>query len=300
MGTKKPKASQTDTSYESLIRLFPTTQLMSYLHGLLSSDIVESTHGMIYGQQIKYVSWNMDKFGWDEVEILQVTDVQFGHIMCNVRRMIEYRDWVLAKENRFMVWTGDMFDAWRVGSPGQPLENILDANSQVFKFAELWAPARHRIIGSVGGNHERRGLVGGGDLGTLLATLLQIPYSAGQQFIDVKFGKHNKFTIALWHGTGGARTIGAKANIVDRWSIDSNSQWALVGHLHTGLVVHGVRKIRVPGQNRITFQKRIGCMSSSFLEYFGSYGEVAGMSASDLMMAKATLYKDGKWGVTLR
>ena len=300
MGSKKPKIGKTDTSYESLTKLFPTTQLMQYLQGLLSPDIVEATHGMFYDQQIKYVSWNTDKFGWDEVEILQVTDVQFGHKMCNVPRMIEYRDWVLDKPNRFMVWTGDMIDAWRIGSPGQPLENILDANSQVLKFAELWAPARHRILGYVGGNHERRGFAGGGDLGTVLATLLQIPYSAGQQFIDVKFGKHNKFTIALWHGTGAARTIGAKANLVDRWSIDSNSQWAVLGHLHTGIMVHGTRKVRVPGQNRIAFQKRIGCMSSSFLEYFGAYGEVAGFSASDLMMARAILYMDGKWEVTLR
>ena len=300
MACKKSISSKKITGYESLTSLVPTTDLLSYLNGLLSDDIVQVSTGMRYDQQVKYVSYNMDKFGFDSVELLQITDVQFGHRMCNVERMLEYRDWVLDKPNRFMIWTGDMIDAWRIGSPGAPLENILEPQGQVFKFVEHWAPARHRILGYIGGNHERRGLTGFGDLGILIATLLKIPYSNGQQFIDVKFGKHDRFKIATWHGVGGARTIGAKAMMIDRFMQKGDSQLYLVGHLHTCLVIPGVRMIRNEKHNRVDFQKIVGAMSSSFLQYFGAYAEVAGLTASDLMMAMATLYRDGKWQVSIR
>src|SRR5271166_2415530 len=85
----------------------------------LDSGIRMSTH-MHYGEQTKHVVWTLPS-SLEEIELVHITDVQFGHIFCKVNRVIEYRDWVLSSPNRYMLWGGDMVDAFALcKSPGSP------------------------------------------------------------------------------------------------------------------------------------------------------------------------------------
>lgn len=254
--------------------------------------------GMVMGEQSKYLSWDFPDT-LPQITIIQITDVQFGHVCCKYSRVIEFRDWVLADPTRFMIWTGDMIDAWAAWSPGRPYENIADPQTQVFKFCEAWAPARHRVLGYVGGNHERRAIPGFGDLGVLLAMLLKIPYSNGKQHIDVHFGKHTPFKITQWHGRGGARTKGTVAQTLHRFASEGDSQLYLMGHLHQPLIMPFWKERRGPNQ-RVVLQKCVAALGSSFLEHYGTYGEVAGYSGHDVLMPCTVLEPDGKWVVLLR
>lgn len=254
------------------------------------------TTGMRYGNQSKYLRWVMPS---DEtIELLHVTDVQFGHRECKYDRVVEYRDWVLAEPNRYMLWGGDNVDAYVIGGKGSPYDQIGDPQSQVYKFCEVWAPARHRVLGYVGGNHERRSVPGFGDLGTLIATILGVPYSDGKQIIDITFGAHQPFKISMWHGAGGARTKGTVAQILHRFMGQGDSQLYLIGHLHQAMVIPDWKEYRDRG--RVKLQKCIGAIGTSFLNTWGTYGEVAGYSTHDVLMARTVLEPNGKWEVTLR
>lgn len=229
------------------------------------------------------------------------SSVQFGHVECQVDRVKEYRDWVLAKPNRFVLFGGDMIDAASVLSPGQPWENICGPQSQVYQFCELMAPLRARILGYVGGNHERRGLKTFGDIGLMIAYLLKIPYSSGQQLIDIHFGKHRPFKTHLYHGRGAARTKGAKVMMLHHLMRDyPGSHLYLVGHLHDCFILPTVVWDRVPGQSRVKMQKVMGAMSSSFLSFWGTYAEVAGMTCNDVLMVRTILEPSGKFEATIR
>lgn len=298
MDRTKLRAQASPRRLEALIET--TVAYMDRLAVQMRPTEHRMTSGMVYGQQIKYVRWEFSPRKFDQIELLQMTDMQFGHVDCKYERVIEYRDWVLAEPNRFMLWTGDNTDAWAMWSPGRPFDQIADPQGQVFKFCETWAPARHRILGYVGGNHERRAIPGFGDLGLLIATLLKIPYSNGRQMIDVAYGKHDPFTIALWHGTGGARTKGAVAQVLDRFLGRENAQLCLMGHLHQPMILPAWREVRDHARQRLVLQKRFGAISSSFLETWNTYGEIAGFSAHDVLMARAVLDPDGHWEVTLR
>jgi hypothetical protein len=252
-----------------------------------------STH-MHYAEQTKHVVWSFPE-SLKQLELIHITDVQFGHIACKVERVIEYRDWVLSAPNRYMLWGGDMIDAYALmKSPGSPWEEIGDSQKQANMFADIWGPARHRILGYVGGNHERRGLSSFGDLGVYIANLLQIPYSAGQQFIDIRFGDWQPFKAHLWHGGGAARTKGAKINSVHETMKKSDADLILQGHLHDPVMTFDWR-VQRDKNNNISLRKQGGAMSSSFLEFWGTYGEVARMNPSDVMMACATVFPNGKW-----
>lgn len=276
-----------------------TSQFLAKLAKDAPPDVLALRGSMQYGDEFKYVTVNVDpkKFK-DRIEILHITDVQFGHLCCNVNVMREYRDWILKEPNRFVLFGGDMVDAATAISIASPYENTVEPQGQVFRFVEEMMPLRHRVIGFVGGNHERRSAKTFGDLGHLIATLMRIPYSSGKQFIDVKYGEHDAFKISLWHGGTGSRTKGAKMQMLSRFMSQGESQLYLVGHLHDAMMTFDWRERRKGG--KIFLEKYAGVMSSSFLEHYGTYAEVAGMAPSGTLMWRTVLEPNGKWELTAR
>ena len=282
--------------------LVPATN--SYLANLWKNapaDVLNLRGSMQYGDEFKYVTANFDpraKEYRDQIEILALTDVQFGHLACNVPRFVEFRDWVLKEKNRFVFFLGDMVDAATSISIASPYENTEEPQGQVFRFVETAMPLRHRVIGYVGGNHERRSVKTFGDLGHLIATFLKVPYSSGKQFVDINYGEHKSFKNSLWHGGTGSKTKGAKAQMLHRFMAQGDSQCYWVGHLHDVVVLFDWRERRQNG--RIRLEKFAGVMSSSFLEHYGTYAEVSGMAPSDTMMGRIVLEPNGHWELTLR
>jgi hypothetical protein len=259
--------------------------------------------GMCNSTQEKYVQIRFDERQvkkWDFIEVIHITDAQAGHVAFRRDKMEEYNKWVLSEPNRFMVWGGDMIDAANIFSPGQPWENLFEAQSQVYQFCDMMAPVAHRVLGSCGGNHERRGLKGFGDIGILLNRLLGIPYSSGQQVVDVHFGDWKPFKIDLWHGKGAAITPGARMNMLYAAMMASDANLVLVGHLHDAFCKFRWLKVRDSSNMKLKFIKQGGAMSSSFLEYMGTYAEVANMPMSDCMMACARVESNGHWGLQMR
>jgi hypothetical protein len=284
-----------DMSHE--LAIVPSTA--SYLDKIkLPQDVVSIRGSMQYGEEFKYVTVNIDPKKFRTLEILHITDVQFGHLCCNVQRYDEYLKWVLASPNRFVLLGGDMIDAATALSIASPYENTVEPQSQILRFVELTALIRHRILGFVGGNHERRGVKTFGDLGRMIATLLRIPYSSGKQFIDINYGDHKPFKISLWHGGTGSRTKGAKMQMLHRFMSQGEAQLYLVGHLHDAMMTFDYRERRNKGQ--INLEKFAGVMSSSFLDHFGTYAEVAGMAPSGTIMWRTVLEPNGKWELTAR
>lgn len=260
--------------------------------------------GQHIGEQAKYVQirFSEDQIRkWDSLELIHLTDVQYGHETCKDKRIDEFNDWVLSKPNRFYLWGGDMIDAAHIGSPGGPYDNKWRPSIQLKRFCALMAPVAHRVLGYVGGNHERRPNLYFGDLGLMIATLLQIPYSDGQQTVDVHWGEHKPFRNELWHGTGTARTTGAKANmIVEHMKQNPMAHMIWVGHLHEPISLGKWVKIPDPANMKVKLRKQWGAMSSSFLDFWGTYGEVKGLAATDVEMARVVLEGDGHWMVTHR
>lgn len=276
-----------------------TQEFLDRLQKNAPKDVLKLSASMQIGDESKYVTARFDTKAYpDQIELLMITDVQWGHVACQEARFIEFRDWVLKKPNRFVLFGGDMVDAAHSFSVGSPYENKYEPQAQVFRFVEQAMPLRHRIIGFVGGNHERRSSKMFGDLGHLLATLLRVPYSAGKQLIDIHYGDHSPFKISLWHGGSGSRTKGAKAQMLHRFMGQGDSQLYLCGHLHDVVLLFDWRERRK--EKKIILEKYAGVMSSSFLDYWGTYAEVAGLAPSDTMMARVILEPNKHWEVTLR
>jgi len=268
-------------------------------------DVCQIKEGHVIGGEAKRVSVTFDIKQFKTVEVLHITDVQFGSKQCLVKRVEEFIAWVLDKPNRFIILGGDMIDAATVLSVGSPFENHFEPKEELLQFVQLFMPVRHRILASVGGNHEARTSKTFGEAGSLIATLLGIPYSSGIQLLDLHFGEHKPFRISVWHGSGSAKTKGAKLMMLHRFMGQGDSQLYLVGHLHDVVLTYDWRQSRREGE--IYLEKIAGVMSSSFLGYWGGYGERAGLTPSDTLMARVVLEPSkssapgtGKWELTLR
>ncbi len=285
-----------------LISNSSTTKRLDEIYALVAKrskpDVVTLHEHKIIDGQAKRVVATFDPKTYKTIELLMITDVQLGAVECKEDRVIEFRDWVLDKPNRFVFFGGDMIDAATKMSIASCYQNKWNPSKQIFKIAEMLAPLRHRVLGYVSGNHEARTSKVDIDAGEWIASLLRIPWSSGKQLIDVHFGEHKPFKVDLWHGRGSASTKGAKAQMLSRFMHQGDSQLYLCGHLHDVLLLFDWRQKRT--SNDIRLEKIAGVMSSSFLDYWGSYAEVAGLPPSDTMMARAILEPDGHWEVTLR
>lgn len=235
-----------------------------------------------------------------QVELIHITDPQIGSKRFLRRKFIEYREWILSSPTRYVFLGGDIIDAATILSIASPYDNTSEPLDQTDEATELLLPLADagRILGYVGGNHERRTIKTFGDAGRIVARNLKVPYSRGVQLIDIRYGKHDPFKVSLWHGAGAARTKGAKAQMLDRFMHQADSQVYLVGHLHDVVVLPGWRQERDGKQ--IKLRKIMGIMSSSFQGYWNSYAEVAAMSPSDTMMGRIILEPNGSWEVTLK
>jgi Calcineurin-like phosphoesterase len=256
---------------------------------------------LVVDGQARYVRWDFTKLNLPSLELLQITDIQFGHKQCNVEKLYEYIAWVLAEPQRYVVLGGDLVDAGHVQSKGSPFEQIGDPQEEIWSFVKLIAPIRHRVLGYVGGNHERRSIATFGDLGRSISTILRVPYSPGKQHLDICFGKHNPFKITMHHsGPGGGGTIGGVANSLQRLMSQSDSQLFLSGHLHQALTIPASKEVR-DGKGGMKLIKVVGARGSSFLKYYGTYAEVImSTTPQDTLMPRVVLEKNGKWEVTLR
>jgi len=255
--------------------------------------------------EVKYVHYDFDdpkRFPKqpNQIELTHLTDLQYGSKGFQRDRFLAYRDWILSSPNRFVFLGGDLIDAATILSVASPYDNTEEPIDQVDGVVELLEPlaAKGRLLGYVGGNHERRTIKTFGDCGRTIARELKVPYSRGVQLIDIKFGKHDPLKVSLWHGGGSARTKGSKAQMIHRFMSQADSQIYMVGHLHDCIVVYDWRQKRVG--NRIKLQKIVGVMSSSFLGYWNQYSEVAAMSPSDTLMARIIVGRDGSWELTLK
>lgn len=261
-------------------------------------DVCKIKEGHIINGEAKRVSVEFDPKKFKTIELLHITDVQYGAKSCLEARFREFIAWVLAKPNRFIILGGDLIDAATVLSVGSPFENHFEPKEELLRFVEIIMPARHRILASVGGNHEARTSKTFGEAGSLIATLLGIPYSSGIQLLDVHFGNHKPYKVSVWHGAGSAKTKGAKLMMLHRFMGQGDSQLYLVGHLHDVVLTYDWRQSRRNGE--IFMEKIAGVMSSSFQGFWGGYAERAGLTPSDTMMARVVLEPTGKWELTLR
>lgn len=238
---------------------------------------------------------------WNQPLIFVKGDEQLGHVTCDEERIKKDIAWVERNPQCLVMLLGDAIDAHVQGSPGSPRENKIAPIAQANRYIEIHRPIRDRIVGYVGGNHERRidkALTEGGAGVRLIAEGLstpehKIPYSGGLLFLDLYWRKH-LWTFTLFHGAGAAATAGSITQRLQKNILLSDSLITLSGHLHSEMKTSR-RFVKRSADGKIKVTKQTSLQCGTYLKYIGSYGEVAGMAPTGPDMIVIELFEDGRY-----
>src|SRR5271166_4461070 len=236
---------------------------------------------------------------WSKPIIFVKGDEQLGHVTCDEERIKKDIAWVEKNPQCLVMLLGDAIDAATDRSPGSIRENKSAPIRQANQYIDLHRPIRDRVIGYVGGNHERRidkALSEGGAGVRLIASGLStpehpVPFSSGVLLLDLHWKGH-LWTFTLFHGAGAAATAGSKVQRLQRNILLSDSLITLSGHLHEELKTSR-RLIKRTAEGGIHIAKQTALQCGTYLKYLGSYGEVAGMSPVGPDMIVIELLADG-------
>lgn len=286
---------------ESIIPVSPAAPaVLRPLLRLRRRTVPEMSLGMpTPGGATAYVDWRFNA-KWPRLEIIQLTDIQFGSAFCDVEKLDEYVAWIMAAPHRYCVLSGDLVEAYNwQRSPGTPYEQLADPQTCVGAFLRRFMPIAHRVLGYVSGNHERRHMAYG-DLTRHIAELLGVPWAVGRQHIAVWFGAHRPFKIAMHHGVGSARTRGSIVNALERLAKQDDSDLFLMGHLHRPNTIHIARSKWDTENRTMHLRDSWAAMGSSFLKHWGSYADTSGYEPTRLSMPLAVLERGGGWTISLK
>lgn len=243
---------------------------------------------------------------WDKPIIFAKGDEQLGHVTCDDNRIIKDIDWVEKNPQCLVFLLGDAIDSATRTSPGSINENKIPPMRQVEAYVDLHKRIANRIIGYVGGNHERRidkALDDGGAAVRLIAKGLssdthKIPYSGGLLMVDVYWRGH-MWPFTLFHGAGASVTPGSKIQRMQRNMLLTDSLITLSGHLHEEAKTSRRYEKRMP-DGSVKIVKQVSLQCGTYLTYVGSYGEIAGMPPVGPDMIVIELFDDGKYKDTFK
>lgn len=149
---------------------------------------------------------------------------------------------ILERENHYCVIVGDVVDNGTKNSVTGAYGATMQPREQRQYATELLYPLKNRILGMVGGNHERRSAKESDtDPAELIAERLDIwdRFKPGTAFIQVDLGNRKngierapKYCIAISHGTSGGQLMGAGLNKADQFAIASGADLVIMAHSH--------------------------------------------------------------------
>ena len=215
-----------------------------------------------------------------DLHIIPIGDVHLGAAEHMEQKWKHFCDHVLEDPNAYILLVGDLLNFALKNSVSNVYEETMRPREQKRMMTEMLTPLKSRILCSVCGNHERRGMKEADDDPTydIMCKLdLEHLYRQNIAFVRVQMGQKNgdgrqnpTYCIVVTHGAGGGMLPGATINRNERfgYAIDG-ADCLVVGHSHKPMVSQPA-KIKIDLQNnKVTVQPFKVVVSTSWLEYGG-------------------------------
>jgi predicted phosphodiesterase len=229
---------------------------------------------------------NLDR-NFEEIEIIPIADTHIGSPEHNSDKLQETIDYILAEDNRFAVLNGDIMDCATIHSVSNSYESTLTPHGELKYARKLFEPIKDRILSVNMGNHERRIYRSDDiDLAEELAFSLDCFYQREGVLLKITFGtkpngKRRVYTIFHIHGFTGSRTVGGKANRLEKLRKIVVADLYIVSHTHQK--INFSKSIFLPDLKNNTIQKiqQTFINTGAYLNY-GGYGEFKAYDPTEL------------------
>lgn len=213
------------------------------------------------------------------ITIIPLADSHYGSKEFNETRWHNTIKRIQDDPHCYCVLVGDLIDNGLKNSLTNVYEATCSPGEQKEWLAEELKPIAGKILGAVGGNHERRSSKEA-DTDPMYDVMIRLgvedKYRPNICFMQVKFtymtGKMEKqrqeYSFAITHGSGGGQYIGSSANRVQNFGMAIEGIDCLItGHTHKP-VSFPVSKL-VFDHGRVLQKQFMVAVASSFLDYGG-------------------------------
>lgn len=223
--------------------------------------------------------------------VVPIADLHIGDAQFNekdFKKMLETSD----GDNTLYLLNGDLINNATKSSVSDIYSSTMSPMKQLEMLVEIFAPYKDKIIGIIGGNHERRTYKEDGiDISRLFARELGLEdrYAEDGALIFLRFGTQSRgqketngsgktrmvcYTIYATHGSGGGRSVGGKANALEQLSSIVDADVYIHSHTHLPIVFKQ-NFFRTDVRNSTVKEVEKLFVNTSACLNYGGYGEIA-------------------------
>ena len=233
----------------------------------------------------------------EEIYLVPMGDMHVGHKNFMKERFERDLQWCIDNKNVYVIGMGDYMELSARDSPGV-FDQDSFANKQYETVYNYFKPLadEKRLLGLLMGNHEYRiTKYSGFDITKILANNLGVEYFEHAAFFKLKVNDI-EYTVFGQHGYTSSRTDGGKLNVVIKLANQAIADIYMVGHSHD--VIAKPKPIyRLNGEREL--HDRIFVMSGSYLEHWGSYGQMKGYDPSLIGSPRIKLHTN-EYNITVK
>lgn len=233
-----------------------------------------------------------------ELHIIPISDIHIGDKQANLKLLKQVLDRIKEDKATYTILNGDLCNCALKNSKSDVYEDDISPMEQLNTLLDLLEPIKDKILVISSGNHEDRITKETNiDITKLTAKQLGIEdrYSNGWWYLYLRFGEKDKgskrpmcYQITGYHGSGGGRKVGGKANRLQEMAQVVVADLYIMGHTHLPMSMK--QQIWLPdyANNSLNKKEMYFLMSNSFLEPEG-YGEKLGMTPNSNTPTEAIL-----------
>lgn len=233
-----------------------------------------------------------------QLHIIPISDVHIGDKQANLKLFKEVLKKIKEDDSTYTILNGDLCNTALKNSKSDVYEDNMNPMEQLEQLLDLLEPIKDKILVISTGNHEDRITKDTNiDITKLTAKQLGIEdrYSSGWWYLYLRFGEKEQgrkapmcYQITGYHGSGGGRKVGGKANRLQEMSQVVIADLYIMGHTHLPMSMKQLIWIPDYANNTLNKKEMYYLMSNSFLEPEG-YGEKLGMLPNSNTITEAIL-----------
>lgn len=206
-----------------------------------------------------------------DVTLVNLGDVHRGDNACDVEAFRRQIKRIKEDDSVFWVSTGDLLNCGTKDSKSGPYGSMV-IDDELEALRRDLDPIIDKCLGIVESNHHKRVARSVGmNLDKLISREFGVRYLGNVGALKITC-KKNSYFIAMHHGVGGGRTMGAKVNGVGRLEeVLPGFDLYLEGHTHTHVAYPDVVNYLDRKRNKITEMVAWFSVTGHYLKFFDSY-----------------------------
>lgn len=236
------------------------------------------TSSTVVGKPVVVHKFNLKE---DVLQLIPLFDVHWGLRTTNEEAFLKTVEHIANTPNCFTILGGDLMESATRQSVGLGIfDEKMHVQEQRHSLTEILRPLAEqgKILGGVTGNHEMRvQLFNNENPMAELCYDLNVPYWGYSAFLKLVVNDII-YHVYVHHGSSSASTRSGKMNAALRFGQVANADLYLSGHTHDRLAVPEIIYEIDDETDTLVAKKRTYVVVGSFVEYFGGYAEMKGLS----------------------